>query len=129
MNMDEKLGRALARLVLETKHDALNDGSAASGQGEMMRTLRERLSGLKASGTGGRGVSGLPEKECAQHGAYMEGNVDFFLDHLLSRNRENACPGLIRHINDCYRCFEIYAGVMRGYVLEQRTIRERQNTP
>jgi hypothetical protein len=65
-------------------------------------------------------VPAIPGKECAQEGAYLEGNVDFFLDHLTSGNPLTICPELIKHINDCYRCFEIYACVMRGFTLEQK---------
>lgn len=124
--MNERLGRALAVLAFEGKRKAGEGGAVFPERDETVNMLRERLRKLEASGTEGRGVQGLPEKECAQDAAFMEENADFFLDYLMGGGRRDACPGLVRHINDCYRCFEIYSDVMRGYVLERGTAFERR---
>ncbi len=124
--MNERLGRALAVLAFGEKRKAGDGGAVSAGRDETVGMLRERLRELEASGTEGRSVSGLPDKGCAQDPVFMEENADFFLDYLMGSGPRHACPGLIRHINDCYRCFEIYSDVMRGYVLERGSAVERR---
>ena len=118
MTLDEELGRALARLVRQNEGGAPAYRLVSAGQKRTMQMLRDRLRERAQLKETDRPVPIIPGKECAQEGAYLEGNVDFFLDHLMSRNLHTVCPKLIKHINDCYRCFEIYAGVMRGFTLE-----------
>jgi hypothetical protein len=120
MTMDEELGRALARLVKQNQGGVPADRPISAGWNKKMKTLSDMFHEREHLKQADRRVPVIPGKECMGESAYLEGNVDFFLDHLMSRNSQMICPGLIKHINDCYRCFEIYASVMRGFTLAQR---------
>jgi hypothetical protein len=120
MITDEELGRSLARWMSAGNGDAQRTAGTSRALKEEIRMLEERFRGRAGWKSGERGGTRLPEGECGQARAYLDGNMDFFLDLLTSRDHRSVCPGLIRHINDCFRCFEIYSGVMRGFTLERR---------
>jgi hypothetical protein len=120
MITDEELGRLLAKWMSAGDADAQGTGGNSRALKEEIRTLEERFRGRAGLKSGESGETRPPEGECGQDRAYLDGNMDFFLDLLTSSDHGSVCPGLIRHINDCYRCFEIYSGVMRGFTLERR---------
>jgi hypothetical protein len=119
MISNEDLGRMLLKMAENSGPDAgpleKPPSGRESGKPDVPGEPQPRT-GLKP----GNPISAYPpECECTEDRAYLEGNVEFFLDLVNRKNAPPICPILIRHINNCYRCFEIYSGVMRGFTLEK----------
>ncbi len=66
----------------------------------------------------------IPTTSCTGEECTLENHEDFFIAYLMEcfppyvKNEDNLCARLIRHLNDCYPCFCIYANVMRDFYHE-----------
>ncbi|MBN1559747.1 hypothetical protein JW998_05825 [candidate division KSB1 bacterium] len=64
----------------------------------------------------------IPPDRCAE-ASFLEGNEAFFIRHLLIDGAKNAShEPLVRHLNDCYGCFQIYSQFFKEYSLAYQEI-------
>ena len=64
----------------------------------------------------------VPSVRCSTEEVFLVNRVEFIAAHILhghaaDPNKEET-QGLIRHLNDCSRCFEAYCEIMRDYYFE-----------
>ena len=64
----------------------------------------------------------IPQDRCAA-ACFLDGNEAFFIRHMLidSTKNTNHDP-LIRHLNDCHECFQIYSQFFKDYSLAYQEI-------
>ena len=64
-------------------------------------------------------ISTVPQKCCPPGAPFLKNNTDFFIAFIiLSENNKNdikSTPQLIKHLNDCYWCFENYNNFIRDF--------------
>jgi hypothetical protein len=73
----------------------------------------------------------IPNGSCYIDKPFLENNIEFFLRYLKIANISNSgyidCNRFIKHLNDCYRCFDIYCDIMREYLLEKEQLLRKIN--
>jgi hypothetical protein len=120
MVTNEEFGRKLAKQMSENGIDGKSTGFEPPDQGS------DECSLSRSEGTPGTPrPPDPPEGECGLDRPYLEENPDLFSLLLGSKDGLSVCPRLIRHVNSCYRCFEIYAGVLRGFTLARSGVNPR----
>lgn len=114
-------GKALAYLAAHQNGSTSADISNLSDEElRIFEMLRERLNTLKASRYLDVSQS-LPAGPCILDGPYLEDNRDIFVEMVLlaadNHDLKEECNRIWKHLNDCYRCFDYFCRVMRGYSL------------
>ena len=107
-----RLGWALAHLQTEKNLSALQVSEADS---DYLRYMRERYRQLSRDGKLIAVLEKLPDRPCLMNHPFLEGNEDFFIALFSKTKHDEACIRLYKHMNDCYRCFEIFSQVLRDY--------------
>ena len=73
-------------------------------------------------------LNAIPEEPCHDEKCHLADNEDFFVVYMLmylpKAVNDNYCIGLVKHLNNCYRCFKVYSDVMRDYYHRAKTINE-----
>ncbi|MBN1782204.1 hypothetical protein JW948_13815 [bacterium] len=75
------------------------------------------VSGHHQSGTA-QCASSIPDGFCSGHHPFLLNNHAFFVQYLQCRQNGDPavdCERLIRHLNDCYRCFELFCQTLHAY--------------
>jgi hypothetical protein len=115
------LGRALAYLSAHQSGMKTNGADQMSPEeSRIFKLLKERLDTL--SGHSQSGISErLPNSPCVTDKPYMEDSEDVFVEMLLLAAQDDKlkeeCNKIWQHLNDCYKCFNYFCKVMRGYSL------------
>lgn len=114
------LGRALAYLSAERNGISRIDASQlSSNESEIFGLLRDRM---KLMHTGADFTGMLPPGPCETDKPYLKNNEDIFLAMLILASHDSElkgeCNKIWTHLNDCYRCFDYFCKVMRGYSLK-----------
>lgn len=114
------LGRALAYLSAERNGISRIDASQlSSNESEIFTLLQDRI---KLMRSGSDFTKMLPPGPCETDKPYLKDNEDIFLAMLILASHDSElkeeCNKIWRHLNDCYRCFDYFCKVMRGYSLK-----------
>ena len=71
-------------------------------------------------------VVSIPTACCLSTSPFLQENDAFFISHLLLNNplpeHDKKNKPFIKHLNDCYWCFQIYSKVFRDYFWERQKI-------
>jgi len=73
-------------------------------------------------------VDSIPTGCCVSTRPFLQENNAFFISHLLLDNplpEHDEIKPFIKHLNDCYWCFQIYSKVFRDYYWERQKIDNR----
>jgi hypothetical protein len=127
------LGRSLAYIQIEAGSAGAgmvrDSGDPADG---LIEEVRARLQGLNASGANASSGIAVPARACLVERAFLDGNIDFFLLYLgISKAAGTGCIDcvkLMKHLNDCYRCFDAYCGTLQEYYLERERLSRGRRT-
>lgn len=86
----------------------------------MIRQLRNRAQQIENTDALSGILDGIPEHPCHTESHFLEGNDDFFIASILKSSQDEGmhCQRLIRHLNDCFLCFETYGEVMSDFLNE-----------
>ena len=57
----------------------------------------------------------IPEYTCQSSKSFLTNNFKFFIALLIIRSENYSCERLIKHLNSCYSCFDIFCQVLRDY--------------
>jgi len=73
----------------------------------------------------------IPKGSCLLDQPFLEDNIDFFILYL-KIGRTNGikgfdCVKLIQHLNDCYRCFDIYSNTLQEYFIEKEQLTRKKS--
>jgi hypothetical protein len=116
------LGEALAILAIERRVANGNHGHVPplSAPGEnYLQALRERAQALSLPENFEVVFNALPVHRCETEKTFLAENEDFFLAYFLASsnpaNGGNACLKLLKHLNDCFECFEEFSAVLQNY--------------
>jgi hypothetical protein len=59
--------------------------------------------------------SKIPEHTCRSDKSYLSNNFQFFIALLVIQSEHYSCERLIKHLNSCYSCFDVFCQVFRDY--------------
>jgi hypothetical protein len=121
------LGKSLAIIgnrENKSSPDLLSDGK--SNQKNVVENIEKRLKIINSSKSSMFININIPNESCLIENPFMENNIDFFLLYLgiaiCPNNKCIDCNKLIKHLNDCYRCFDLYCNTIREYLLEKERL-------
>ena len=57
----------------------------------------------------------IPEHTCQADNSYLSNNLKFFIALLIIQSEQHSCERLIKHLNSCYNCFDVFCQVFRDY--------------
>ena len=57
----------------------------------------------------------IPEHTCQADKSYLSNNLEFFIALLVIQTEHHSCERLIKHLNSCYNCFDVFCQVFRDY--------------
>lgn len=118
--MKTTFGHFLAYCLSQKSMDELTSifHFSASERREMER-FRQQAIEINASGGSATILNMIPTHECHCEHSFLQNNEGFFFalvfDNKNAAEFESRCLRLTRHLNDCYRCFEIFHHTMRDY--------------
>jgi hypothetical protein len=118
--MEVTLGKLLAYMDVEKRNKTLTPEMELPEHLERsLKDLRERFTTLISQEQKKKEFIKIPQHSCDSSAPFLANNEDFFLMMILLYNREEEINGstdkFIKHLNECYWCFEIYQQVMRDY--------------
>jgi hypothetical protein len=94
-------------------------------------TVKERLDLLKTSDPDILSGIEVPNRSCIVDRTFLEGNIDFFLYYLgiatVARDGCIDCGRLVKHLNDCYRCFDVYCNTLQEYFFEKERLSRQKS--
>ncbi|MFQ5708741.1 MAG: hypothetical protein ACE5HO_14895 [bacterium] len=113
------LGRALAILKNNGSPEAVQS-TISSQEAKLFQSLRDRRESLLAAPEEvERVLQSIPPHCCREEQPRLHENTDFFVAYVLIEPRngrnDNHYLRLMKHLNDCYRCFEEYSAILRDY--------------
>ena len=112
------IGAALAYIKSTKDAKEINGKRISEQDFEYIRSLRNRFDYLAARGNEEKIFQSIPENRCECTNQFLSGNVDFFLSFVLlddDLKLEKFSPRFIKHLNNCFWCFDIFTNVMREY--------------
>ena len=93
---------------------------------DTVETVKGRLDFLNSSDRNDLSGIAVPDRSCLVDRPFLDGNVDFFLLYFgISRLAQTGCINcvkLMKHLNDCYRCFDAYCSTLQEYFLEKERL-------
>ena len=96
-----------------------------------LETVKERLDLLNSSGPDVLPGAAVPDRSCLVDRPFLEGNIDFFLLYLgiasIARSGCIDCARLMKHLNDCYRCFDVYCSTLQEYFIEKERLSRQKS--
>jgi hypothetical protein len=118
--MKTTLGHFLAYCYSQKSMDDIEKSDQFSNsEKQEIERLRRRSIEVIASGNSNKILNMIPGKACHFEKSFLANNEDFFIALIFdSKNAaefEHKCLHLFRHLNDCYRCFEIFHHTIRDY--------------
>ena len=57
----------------------------------------------------------IPNYTCQSSKSYLKNNIKFFIALLIIRSENYSCEQLIKHLNSCFCCFDVFCHVLRDY--------------
>ena len=113
-----RLGQAMAILEAELQNKKAQE-SYSIDEG-YLKDLRHRTEALASDSNAIQNlIQSIPLHTCFSEQPFLAENVDFFLVYFFvlptKQDITFICERLWKHLNDCYRCFQAYAEVMRDY--------------
>ena len=94
---------------------------------ERLKKLREHVNNFQSSGLDSI-LQKCPTGPCQTESPFLQENEDFFIALVMFkiRGEQNGkhCNPLIEHLNDCFRCFEVYSEVMRQYYSNSQNLQK-----
>lgn len=123
MNNTTNLGSALALLKADNNNIPALNGRPAN---KNVTDLRMRFIALHSAGKEARLFNNIPEGMCYGGKPFLAENTDFFLALFLNESEHAACSKLIKHLNDCYACFEIFTAIVRDYYRKYQEIQKSE---
>ena len=73
-------------------------------------------------------IDSIPTGCCLSASPFLKENGAFFISHILLDNplpEQNKDKPFIKHLNDCFWCFQIYSTVFRDYYWQRQKIDNR----
>lgn len=118
--MEHTLGQNLAYLIAEkTAREMALWSHLSPSEKKQLESLQNRLKEIKSDDDVANFFADIPEFECQAEKSYLMNNKDFFLALFLIGPQDNDfgkdCMRLSKHLNDCYKCFEIFCHVTRDF--------------
>jgi hypothetical protein len=121
------LGKYLAVIGNKMNNPALilsNDGGSI--QQNMVKIIENRLNRIVSSNFDTSLKINIPNGSCSIDQSFLENNIDFFLLYIgiavSPYYRCIDCDRLIKHLNDCCKCFDVYGNTMREYFIEKEKL-------
>ncbi len=114
-------GVALASLVFEMEFDISKLSSKTDL--DMYHYVKEIYDDLRENG--GTDLLAIPSTSCSNI-AILHDNDRFFIGHtLIKPSRHNAeHDRLVKHLNNCFSCFQVYSQFYKDYYQAQKEIRQ-----
>lgn len=114
-------GVALTSFIFETEYDI----STLSNQVnlDMFYYVKEIYEDLKQNGA--KELLVVPSTSCSTTESILQNNDRFFIGHTLIEPFQKKLnhDRLIKHLNNCYKCFEIYSQFYKDYYQAYQEIR------
>ncbi len=125
---DFAIGQALAYLKYNSYSKSDEDAANIPEEQRLMITmLRERINALNTHQNAAAHLKmRIPENQCDSDNLFIKNNHDLLLALFFDHNREHYCAQLGLHLNNCFRCFEYFSDVIRGYYHATKQMRNRQ---
>jgi hypothetical protein len=119
------LGKALAfiRNIHEMDVEKLEGLSIV--QKNYITQLHHRFVELSMPETKKSILENIPQHACLSDKPFLNDNKDFFISFLLlgpDDDNEEIHKDLLKHLNDCHWCFEIFTQVLRDYFHSSRNL-------
>ena len=119
MSNELKLGQALAYLHTEMASEEVHDKPLFFHHEAYVRNLYQNLTSLKKHDNISGIFESIPRSCCSPSKPFLSNNEDFFLAYtfLMSRpeNMKKYSSNIMRHLNSCIWCFDIFCQVMQDY--------------
>jgi hypothetical protein len=121
------LGKSLA-IIANRQNNSSPDliYDEKSNQKNVVEIIEKRLKIINSSKSSIFININIPKESCFIEGPFIENNIDFYLLYLgIAKSQKNKyidCNKLIKHLNDCYRCFDAYCNTIREYLLEKERL-------
>ncbi len=106
------LGWALAHLQAEKK---VQSAQVSEADKDYLHKILKRYYLMKDNGRLHEALEELPTHTCSLDHPFLQNNEDFFIALFSDTKHDEACIRLYKHMNDCYRCFEIFSQILRDY--------------
>ncbi len=118
--IDRSIGHRIALLAAEEKNKKLfMSKSLSSMEKDDLAFLVKSLAEITLDKNNESVFNHIPENPCQTVKPYLDNHVEFFLRLILMTERQDRleldCGRLTRHLNVCYKCFQIFCNTMRDY--------------
>ena len=120
-------GQALAILKFEHSSGRSTQIDLSVENTERLKNLREHVKNFQASSLESI-LQKCPTSSCQTESPFLQENEDFFIALVMFKIRDEQngkhCNPLMEHLNDCFRCFEVYSEVMREYYSNSQNLQK-----
>jgi len=130
--MESTAGKILAYLKTEKTTNKKNIlKSISEKENYCLQSLRQQFEKISSQNLAPKIFEEIPEHECQTKQAFLKNNEDFFLCLILidpeDDDFDKCCTRLSGHLNNCFRCFEIFCQVMVDFYYESQRIQKEIN--
>jgi hypothetical protein len=130
--MESTVGKILAYLKTERTTNKKNIfKSISEKEKNCLQSLRQQFGKINSQNIASELFQQIPEHECQTEQAFLENNKTFFLCLILIDPKDDdfdkCCTRLSSHLNNCFRCFEIFSQVMVDFYYESQKIHKEIN--
>jgi hypothetical protein len=113
---DITLGQALAYLHAMDKNELLKASKSLSESAKKYINDLDRFRNDPHSKELIKDIfAEIPEYTCHSDKSYLNNNFKFFIALLIIQSEHHSCERLIKHLNSCYNCFDVFCQVFRDY--------------
>lgn len=113
------LGAALAYIKLNKYPNKIKGKELSDQDIKYIQSLRTRYEYLLTRGSVEKVFQSIPKYSCESTSQYLAGNVDFFISYVLLSDEqellEKFSTSILKHLNDCFWCFDYFTDVMREF--------------
>ena len=107
-------GRSIAYLSFAVRSNRTLVDRLSAAEAERIEQMSDLYHYLNQDGVG---RIDIPTNRCAE-ACFLDSNDAFFIRHLLIDSPKSANDArLIKHLNDCHECFQIYSQFFKDYAL------------
>lgn len=120
-----ELGKALAFIKNIHELDIEKLEGLSPAQKNYITQLHHRFVELSTSDMRNEILETIPQHACLSDKPFLKDNKDFFISYLLlgpADEYEEIHQDLLKHLNDCYWCFETFTQVLRDYFHSSRNL-------
>lgn len=118
-NINRSIGRSLALLVADGNHENLSSSTSSFSKADDQASPNKSPADFDSAKKKKSVFKDIPEYPCQTVKPFLENHSEFFLQLILSSQRGHDidldCNRLTKHLNDCYKCFQIFCNTMREY--------------